>query len=215
MLRAAFLLACLVGPASLAACDRDVSAKPDTKAPAPKPDAVKAPRTITVDKDFAKIWDLPVATLDGKPSSLGAHKGKALLVVNVASRCGLTPQYATLEKLQKEWGPKGFSVVGFPCNQFGGQEPGSAEEIKEFCSTTYGVSFPLFEKIEVNGDTRHPVYQLLTKIPDQDGKAGDIQWNFEKFVISADGSKVTRFRPRTTPDDPTVLAAIQAGLPAR
>ncbi|ACY17866.1 glutathione peroxidase [Haliangium ochraceum] len=163
----------------------------------------------------ASIFETPVNTLSGAPSSIGAHRGKALLVVNVASRCGLTPQYEALEKLQKEYGERGFSVLGFPCNQFGGQEPGSAEEIREFCSLTYGVTFPMFEKIEVNGPERHPIYTALTEVPDPDGHVGDIRWNFEKFVISADGRTITRFAPQTKPYDAAVIAAIEAGLPAR
>jgi glutathione peroxidase len=153
-----------------------------------------------------------VASLEGEPSSLGAHEGKALLVVNVASKCGLTAQYEGLQRLQQRFGPRGFTVVGFPCNQFGGQEPGTAEEIRTFCDANYGVTFPLFEKIEVNGDERHPIYRVLTAIPDPEGETGDIQWNFEKFVISADGAQVTRFRPSTDPEDPKVLAAIEAAL---
>ncbi len=123
------------------------------------------------------IQDIPLTTLDGSPSTLGALGDKALLVVNVASKCGLTPQYEGLERLQKRYADRGFSVVGFPCNQFAGQEPGSAEEIQEFCSTTYGVSFPLFEKIDVNGESRHPLYAELTKVADAEGAAGDVQWN--------------------------------------
>jgi glutathione peroxidase len=162
------------------------------------------------------IFDIPVKTLAGQDSSLGALglDGKALLVVNVASQCGLTPQYTALERLQSEYAERGFSVVGFPCNQFGGQEPGTAEEIATFCSTTYGVSFPLFEKIEVNGPGRHAIYASLTATPDADGEAGDIQWNFEKFVIRPDGAVAARFRPMTTPDSPEVLAVIEANLPA-
>ena len=159
------------------------------------------------------VFGTPVATLDGAPSSLGAHRGKALLVVNVASRCGLTPQYEGLEKLHAEYAARGFSVVGFPCNQFGGQEPGTAEEIKSFCSLTYGVTFPMFEKIEVNGPGRHPIYAELTQVPDIGGADGDIRWNFEKFVISADGATVTRFAPQVAPYDPALIAAIEAGLP--
>jgi glutathione peroxidase len=159
------------------------------------------------------VFETPVATLEGTPSSLAAHRGKALLVVNVASRCGLTPQYEALEKLHEQYAARGFSVVGFPCNQFGGQEPGTAEEIKSFCSLTYGVTFPMFEKIEVNGPARHPIYAELTQIPDTEGEGGDIRWNFEKFVISADGSTVTRFAPQIEPDDPAIVAAIEAGLP--
>jgi glutathione peroxidase len=159
------------------------------------------------------IYDIPVKTLAGEDSSLGALAGKTLLVVNVASKCGLTPQYTALEELHERLAPRGFSVVGFPCNQFGGQEPGTAEEIEEFCSTTYGVTFPMFEKVEVNGPGRHPVYDELTAVPDTSGEAGDIQWNFEKFLIGPDGSVAARFRPRTVPDDPEVLAAIEAHLP--
>jgi glutathione peroxidase len=160
------------------------------------------------------IYDIPLKTLGGDDSSLGALAGKTLLVVNVASKCGLTPQYTALEELHARLAPRGFAVVGFPCNQFGGQEPGTAEEIEEFCSMTYGVTFPMFEKIEVNGPGRHPVYDELTAVPDASGQAGDIQWNFEKFVIGPDGAVVARFRPRTVPDDPDVLAAIEAHLPS-
>jgi glutathione peroxidase len=160
------------------------------------------------------LYDIPVKTLAGASSSLGDFAGKTLLVVNVASKCGLTPQYTALESLHASLASRGFSVVGFPCNQFGGQEPGTASEIAEFCSATYGVTFPLFEKIEVNGPGRHPVYSLLTSVTDASGEAGDIQWNFEKFLVRPDGSVAARFRPRTTPDDPEVLAAIEETLPA-
>ena len=160
------------------------------------------------------LYDIPVKTLSGDDSSLGALAGKTLLVVNVASKCGLTPQYAALEALHERLANRGFSVVGFPCNQFMGQEPGTAEEIEEFCSTTYGVTFPMFEKIEVNGDGRHPIYDELTSVPDADGAAGDVQWNFEKFLLGPDGTVLARFRPRTVPDDPEVLAAIEKHLPA-
>ena len=159
------------------------------------------------------IYDVPLNTLRGEPASLADFKGKALLLVNVASKCGLTPQYTALEELQKTYSDKGFSVLGFPCNQFGGQEPGSPDEIETFCSTTYGVTFPMFEKIDVNGDDRHPLYQELTQKTDAEGKAGDIQWNFEKFLVSPEGEIVARFRPMTTPDDPTVVDAIKAQLP--
>ena len=158
------------------------------------------------------LLDIPVNTLDGQPSSLGAQAGKTLLVVNVASKCGLTPQYEGLERLQERYGDREFSVVGFPSNQFGGQEPGSAEEIAEFCSTTYGVTFPMFEKIEVNGPGRHPIYAELTAEPDADGEAGDIQWNFEKFLVSRDGKVLARFRPRTVPEAAEVIEAIEANL---
>jgi len=177
------------------------------------PAAGTAPPPVEVGTDFAKVWEAPIKTLSGKPTHLSEYKGKALLLVNVASKCGLTPQYATLEALQDKYAAKGFTVVGFPCNQFGGQEPGSAEEIQTFCSTKYGVSFPLTEKIEVNGAGKHPIYDVLTKIPDATGRKGDIQWNFEKFVVSADGKKVTRFAPPVKPDDPAVIAAIENALP--
>ena len=160
------------------------------------------------------ILDIPVKTLSGQDSSLGAAApGAALLVVNVASKCGLTPQYSALEKLHEQFASRGLTVVGFPCNQFGGQEPGTAEEIAEFCSTSYGVTFPMFEKIEVNGPGRHEIYETLTSVPDAAGETGDIQWNFEKFVVSADGKKITRFSPKTQPDDPAVIAAIENALP--
>ena len=155
------------------------------------------------------VSDIPVKSLAGQDSNIGTHLGKAALVVNVASKCGLTPQYAALEELHKTYGDRGFAVLGFPCNQFGGQEPGTAEEIETFCSATYGVTFPMFEKIEVNGGGRHPVYGELTAAKDAEGEAGDIQWNFEKFLIDGDGEVVARFRPRTTPDSPEVIAAIE------
>ena len=159
------------------------------------------------------VRDIPVNTLAGKSSSLGDVDAKTLLVVNVASKCGLTPQYAGLEELHKRFADRGFSVVGFPCNQFGAQEPGSAEEIAEFCSTNYGVSFPMFEKIEVNGPGRHPIYTELTASPDANGESGDIQWNFEKFLVGADGAVLARFRPLIEPDAPELVAAIEANLP--
>jgi glutathione peroxidase len=160
------------------------------------------------------VHDFPVNTLSGQPGSLGDLAGKTLLVVNVASKCGLTPQYEGLERLHERFADRGFSVVGFPSNQFGGQEPGTAEEIAEFCSVNYGVTFPMFEKIEVNGPGRHPVYGELTAVPDADGVAGDIQWNFEKFLVAPDGSVIARYRPGTDPEDPELVAAIEASLPA-
>ena len=160
------------------------------------------------------LYDHPVRTLNGEPASLAEHKGKALLIVNVASKCGLTPQYTGLEQLQKTYGERGFSVLGFPCNQFGGQEPGTAEEIETFCSTTYGVDFPLYEKIEVNGPDRHPLYEELTQAGDAEGKAGDIVWNFEKFLVSPEGEIVSRFRPLVTPEDPVLVTAIEEQLPS-
>ena len=158
------------------------------------------------------IFEQPIHTLSGDEATLAEHEGEALLLVNVASKCGLTPQYTGLEQLQKTYADRGFTVLGFPCNQFGGQEPGSAEEIATFCSTSYGVSFPLYEKIEVNGGGRHPIYDELTKVADAEGYNGDIRWNFEKFLIAPDGS-ITRFSPMVTPDDPTLVAAIEAALP--
>ncbi|MCF2531679.1 glutathione peroxidase [Yinghuangia sp. KLBMP8922] len=154
-----------------------------------------------------------MARLDGTPGTLGdLTGGKPALIVNVASKCGLTPQYTGLEQLQKEYGDRGFTVLGVPCNQFMGQEPGSAEEIQEFCSTSYGVSFPLTEKIEVNGEGRHPLYAALTETADAEGAAGDIQWNFEKVLVAADGTPVARFRPTTDPHDPALIAAIEGQL---
>ncbi len=158
--------------------------------------------------------DVPRTALDGTPLDAGALRGRAVLVVNVASRCGLTPQYAALEELQRRYADRGFTVLGVPCNQFGGQEPGSGAEIATFCSATYGVTFPMTEKIEVNGPGRHPLYARLTAAPDADGAAGDVQWNFEKFLLAPDGAVVARFRPRTAPDAPEVLAAVEAVLPA-
>jgi len=160
------------------------------------------------------VHDIPVKTLAGDPSSLGELAGKTLLVVNVASKCGLTPQYTGLERLHEQFASRGFSVVGFPCNQFGGQEPGTAGEIQEFCSVSYGVTFPMFDKIEVNGPGRHPVYTELTQVADASGAAGDIQWNFEKFLLRPDGTVAARFRPRTEPEDPELVAAVEANLPA-
>jgi glutathione peroxidase len=159
------------------------------------------------------IYEVPVTTLRGEPASLSDHEGEALLIVNVASRCGLTPQYTALEELQQRYADRGFSVLGFPCNQFGAQEPGSPEEIETFCSTTYGVSFPLYEKLEVNGPGRHPLYEQLTAVPDAEGEAGDIQWNFEKFLVSPSGEVVARFRPLTVPDAPELIEALEAQLP--
>ena len=157
--------------------------------------------------------DIALTTLSGEPTSLGDHAGRAVLVVNVASKCGLTPQYTALEQLARDYGDRGLTVIGVPCNQFMGQEPGSADEIQTFCSTTYGVTFPLLAKTDVNGPDRHPLYADLTRTADADGQAGDVQWNFEKFLISPDRGAVTRFRPTTVPDDPAVLGAIDGVLP--
>ncbi len=158
------------------------------------------------------VHDIPLHTLSGEPTTLASLRGQAVMIVNVASKCGLTPQYTELERIHERFA--GFSVVGFPCNQFGGQEPGTAEEIQTFCSTTYGVTFPMMAKIDVNGPDRHPLYTELTATPDAEGTAGDIQWNFEKFLLDPTGKVVARFRPRTTPEDNVVIAAIEAVLPA-
>src|SRR3954469_4766313 len=162
---------------------------------------------------MSDLLDVPVTTLSGEETTLGALAGgSAALVVNVASKCGLTPQYTQLEALHEEFGPRGFTVIGFPCNQFMGQEPGTAEEIASFCSATYGVTFPMPDRIEVKGDGAHRVYQRLTETPDVPGARGDVQWNFEKFLIAADGSVVARFRPKTQPDSPEVRTAIESLL---
>jgi glutathione peroxidase len=158
------------------------------------------------------LYDLDLNALDGSPHVLDAAKGKTTLVVNVASRCGLTPQYEQLEQLQKSYGDRGFTVLGVPCNQFLEQEPGTADEIAEFCSTTYGVSFPLSEKVEVNGEGRHPLYDELTKTADSEGHSGDIRWNFEKFLLDGDGDVVARFAPQVVPDAPEITEAIEANL---
>ena len=159
------------------------------------------------------IRDLPVTTLSGQSTTFGELVGdKAALVVNVASKCGLTPQYTKLEALQEELGDQAFTVVGFPCNQFGEQEPGSAEEIESFCSTTYGVTFPMTAKIEVNGEGRDPIYDVLTDQTDVEGNAGDIQWNFEKFLVGKDGSVIGRYRPLVEPDDAALRAAIDSAI---
>ena len=157
--------------------------------------------------------EIPLKTLHGEDTSLAEHAGKALLIVNVASKCGLTPQYTGLEALHEKYKDRGFSVIGVPCNQFGGQEPGSAEEIETFCSTNYGVTFPLMEKVDVNGENQHPLYSELTQVPDAEGKAGDVVWNFEKFLVAPDGS-VTRFRPLVAPEDEDLVKAVEAALPA-
>ncbi|MFM2046167.1 MAG: hypothetical protein RL383_244 [Actinomycetota bacterium] len=158
------------------------------------------------------IYSTPIARLDGSPDALSSASGKVTLLVNVASKCGLTPQYGALEELQKKYGDRGFTVVGVPCNQFMGQEPGSAEEIQTFCSTTYGVTFPLTEKVDVNGDGRHPLYDQLVPHADAEGASGDIRWNFEKFLVSRDGAVVARFGPRTVPDAPEIISAIESAL---
>ena len=158
------------------------------------------------------IYATSISTLDGQPNALANAAGKVTLVVNVASKCGLTPQYEQLEALQKQYSAQGFTVVGVPCNQFMGQEPGTSEEIQTFCSTTYGVTFPLTEKIDVNGDARHALYSALTPVADAEGVDGDIRWNFEKFLVNRDGAVVARFHPKTAPDAPEVISAIESAL---
>lgn len=162
---------------------------------------------------MSQLTDIALTTLSGEPTTLAEYGDGAVLVVNVASKCGLTPQYTALEKLAQDYGDRGLTVIGVPCNQFMGQEPGSAEEIQTFCSTTYGVTFPLLAKVDVNGADRHPLYAELTKAADADGEAGDVQWNFEKFLLAPGGEIVNRFRPRTVPDAPEVIGAIEAILP--
>jgi glutathione peroxidase len=157
------------------------------------------------------IRQIPLTAADGSTTSLAAYADKVVLVVNVASRCGLTPQHETLEQLQRTYADQGFTVLGFPCNQFALGETGSSEKIAEFCSTTYGVTFPLMEKTKVNGGSAHPLYAELTQTADDAGKAGKVKWNFEKFVVTPGGT-VRRFRPTTLPDSPEVIAAIEAGL---
>lgn len=210
----ALLLACSKSDKESAATDPHVVTGPvaEMADPAKLPPAGTAPEPVTLDKE-SPMWNVPLKTLQGKDAKLSDFKGKALLLVNVASKCGNTPQYTTLEALQKKYGPKGFTVVGFPCNQFGDQEPGTAEEIQQFCSRTYGITFPIMEKIEVNGPGRHEIYKTLTAVKDATGHDGDIRWNFEKFVVSADGTKITRFAPKTKPEDPAVIAAVEAALP--
>lgn len=159
------------------------------------------------------LTDTAIAALDGRPLDMTQFAGKATLVVNVASKCGLTPQYSGLEELHEKYGPRGFSVLGVPCNQFAGQEPGSSEEIASFCSTSYGVTFPMTEKVDVNGPERHPLYSELTQFSDSDGEAGDVKWNFEKFLVGPDGRVVGRFRPQVTPDSDELVSAVEAVLP--
>jgi glutathione peroxidase len=157
------------------------------------------------------ILDAKIARLDGTRTTLGEILGgRSALLVNVASKCGLTPQYAGLEQLQETYGGERFTVVGIPCNQFYGQEPGTADEIAEFCSATYGVTFPMTEKIEVNGEGRHEIYEELVKTPTEKGESGDVSWNFEKFLVAADGTVVARFSPQVEPDDERLVDAVKA-----
>ena len=158
------------------------------------------------------LYDVPLNSIDGDAGLLAAQKGKVTLLVNVASFCGLTPQYEGLESLYERFGAQGFSVIGIPCNQFGAQEPGTADEIKTFCSTSYNVQFPLAEKIEMNGDGRHPLYQQLTTSTDAEGHTGDIRWNFEKFLVSRDGDVIARFSPLVEPANDDLVTAIEKAL---
>ena len=155
------------------------------------------------------IYDIPVRSLDGSDASLRDYKDKVLLIVNVASKCGLTPQYTGLEKLHEKFADRGFAVLGFPCNQFGEQEPGSADEIATFCSASYGVTFPLFEKNDVNGPDRQPLYDVLTPLADSEGNTGDIRWNFEKFLVDRNGEPVQRFSPLTEPEADELVESIE------
>jgi glutathione peroxidase len=160
------------------------------------------------------IYDIPVTTISGEQTTLAAHADEAMLIVNVASRCGLTPQYEGLEELQQELAGRGLVVLGFPCNQFAGQEPGTEEEIATFCSTTYGVTFPMFAKVDVNGPDRHPLFDHLTEVADADGKAGDVAWNFEKFLVAPGEARIERFRPLVEPAAPELREAVESVLPS-
>ncbi|MFJ8784371.1 glutathione peroxidase [Streptomyces sp. NPDC102476] len=162
--------------------------------------------------DGSSPMGVEIGALTGGSADLGQYAGKTVLIVNVASKCGLTPQYNGLEKLQERYAEQGFTVLGVPCNQFMGQEPGSAEEIAEFCSATYGVTFPLTEKVEVNGEGRHALYERLVGFADAEGHTGDIRWNFEKFLIGRDGSVVARFSPQTEPESDDVVSAVEGAL---
>lgn len=160
------------------------------------------------------VFDVSLAALDGSPLDAGMFRERVVLVVNVASRCGLTPQYEALEALQRRFGPQGFTVLGASCNQFAEQELDDPEAIATFCSTTYGVTFPIAATLDVNGRRRHPLYDPLTAFPDADGVAGDVAWNFEKMLVSRAGDVIARFRPQVVPDDERVVAAIEAALAA-
>ena len=162
---------------------------------------------------MTSVYDFSARLLNGEEVLLSRWRGRVLLIVNTASACGYTPQYAGLEDLYEQFGEDGLTVLGFPCNQFGAQEPGSPDEIETFCSTTYGVTFPMFEKIDVNGENRHPIYDDLTKVADAEGADGDIRWNFEKFLISPAGEIVARYNPMVAPEDPKLVSDIEANLP--
>jgi len=163
---------------------------------------------------MSSIYDIETRLLEGDPIVLSEYKGKALLIVNVASRCGFTPQYEGLQSLYQTYKDRGLEILGFPCNQFLAQEPGTEEEIRQFCSSVYSVTFPIFRKIDVNGEDRDPLYEILTEKADKDGNAGDVQWNFEKFLVSPEGDIVGRYRTMITPEDPALVGAIEENLPA-
>ena len=175
-------------------------------------DGAEALKFIQELRPAVAVLDIEMPRLDGTPAKLSEYEGKVVLAVNVASKCGFTPQYTGLEALYEKYSPRGFTVLGFPCNQFFGQEPGSAEKIQEFCSLNYGVTFPLFSKLDVKGGNQHPLYSILTSISDDAGKAGNVGWNFEKFLVGKDGKVVRRFRTRVVPEDPKIAEAIEALL---
>lgn len=167
---------------------------------------------MTTNDAHVSVLDVDIDALQGGSADLQQYSGQTVLLVNVASKCGLTPQYAGLERLHERYADRGFTVLGVPCNQFMGQEPGSSEEIAEFCSATYGVTFPMTEKVEVNGEGRHPLYERLAGFADAEGHSGDIRWNFEKFLIGRDGTVVARFSPQTEPEAAELVAAVEAQL---
>ncbi|MGI5195828.1 glutathione peroxidase [Streptomyces sp. CA-288835] len=167
---------------------------------------------MTTDESSVSVYDVDIDALQGGSADLGQYKGKAVLIVNVASRCGLTPQYAGLEQLHERYAAQGFTVLGVPCNQFMGQEPGTSEEIAEFCSATYGVTFPMTEKVEVNGEGRHALYERLVATEDAEGHSGDIRWNFEKFLLGRDGTVLARFSPQTEPESAEIVAAVEKAV---
>lgn len=159
------------------------------------------------------VFDVTINSLAGGPAKLDLYRGNGILVVNVASQCGLTPQYAGLQALADAYADRGLVVLGVPCNQFGNQEPGTADDIAEFCESGYGVTFPMTEKVDVNGEHRHPLYADLVTVPDANGYAGDVRWNFEKFLVAGDGSVAARFHPRVAPQAPELTAAVEKALP--
>lgn len=164
------------------------------------------------DSQLRSVPDLPLTRLDGQPEALSVYAGSVVLVVNVASRCGFTPQYAGLQALYERYSASRFAVLGFPCNQFFRQEPGTAEQIQQFCSTRYNVTFPLFAKLDVKGPNQHPLYAILTEVADDSGKAGNVAWNFEKFLIDREGRAVRRFRSKVAPEEPRLVDAIESLL---